>query len=175
MEEQGELEKVSSISLRQMSESQLALRRPERQLSEAQIVQVGELMANMMAGYPHQALEMAAEVYQMAFEDLAKMYGLQELQSALRLFLTHQKFFPHPSEVREVLEDMANKAKAAAIKALPKIGCPKCHDGGWADGYILVLNGQGRQVKKCDCLIAREAAKAAQSVVPDGKTRGGVA
>ena len=162
MEETEGLERVSNISLRQMSESQLALRRPGRQLDEAQIVQVGELMANMMAGYPHQALEMAAEVYQMAFEDLAKLHGIQQLETALRSFLIHQKFFPHPSEVAEVLEEMAKQEKTNAALNLPKLGCLLCHEKGWSDGWILELDAGGnRRVKKCECMFARERAKKA--------------
>jgi hypothetical protein len=161
MDESGDLENLAAISLRQTSASQLALQQRARPLDEAQIVQVGELLANMMAGYPHQALEMAAEVYQMAFEDLTKLYGIQQLETALRLFLTMQKFFPHPSEVREVLDEMATKKRQKATAALPKLGCPKCHDGGFTDGYILQVKDGLRQVKECDCLLERRRAKKA--------------
>jgi hypothetical protein len=44
---------------------------------------------------------------------------------------------------------------------LPRIGCPKCYDAGWADGWILVETEGARFVKKCDCFIAREMAKKA--------------
>lgn len=162
MEEPGELEDLRAISLRQTSESRLASLQRARPLDEAQIVQVGELMANMMAGYPHQALEMAAEVYQLAFEDLARIYGIRSLEMALRSFLTLQKFFPHPSEVREVLDEMAKKAKQVANAALPPIGCSACLDGDGMAGFVYTHRpGQPREVKPCECRLARARAKKA--------------
>lgn len=159
MDESEDLEDLRAISLRQTSVSQLALLQRARPLDEAQIVQVGELMANMMAGYPHQALKMAAEVYQMAFEDLAKLYGIQQLETALRSFLTLQKFFPHPSEIREVLEEMAKKDHAKMLAGLPKLGCDACNDQN-TPGLLFVKQPDGKQFfKHCDCWIRRNLAK----------------
>lgn len=160
-----EMEDMRAIALRSQSGSQLALLRRARPLSGAQIVQVGELMANMMAGYPHQALEMAAEVYQMAFEDLARLHGLKNLETALRGFLTSRRFFPHPSEVREVLDEMATKAKKEAMNSLPKLGCDEC-EGQCLDliGFVMETRpGQGRAVVPCKCRIRRDAAKKAMA------------
>lgn len=159
--EPEEMEDLRSISLRQTSASQLALLQRARPLDEAQIVQVGDLFANMITGYPHQALEMAADVYQMAFEDLARLYGMQQLETALRSFLTLQKFFPHPSEVREVLDEMAKKEQARVQAALPKLGCEVCQDQvGNLIGFVLVEKpGYGRVVEPCQCRIRRELAK----------------
>jgi len=157
-----DMESLAEISLRQTSGSALALLQRAPRLDEAQIVQVGELMANMMAAYPHQALELAAEVYQMAFGDLARLHGIQHLREAMRWFLTGQKYFPHPSEVREVLEEMAKKAKAAKVLNLPKVGCLKCYDGGWTAGYIRLPDVNGApQIKVCDCLLEYRRAKKA--------------
>jgi hypothetical protein len=96
-------------------------------------------------------------VYQMAYTDLAMRYSLPQLEIALRVFLTRQKFFPHPAEVAEELEAMSKKAKAEV--KLPPLGCNLCHDGGWAPGYILRLCDGKREVKECACLKARRAAK----------------
>jgi hypothetical protein len=157
------MEETSLVSLQQIAASSTALARREQRLDEAQIVQVGELMANMIAGYPHQSLGMAMEVYQMAFEQLTLEFGMANLETALRSFLTHQKFFPHPSEVREVLEEMAAKVKAKAkadlLAKLPKIGCEKCQDGG-APGLVIVQNpGQDRFAQECECKLAWRRAK----------------
>jgi hypothetical protein len=54
---------------------------------------------------------------------------------------------------------VANQKEIA--RPLPRIGCPKCYDAGWADGWILVEIEGARFVKKCDCFIAREQAKKA--------------
>jgi hypothetical protein len=159
------MEETSLVSLQQIAASSTALARREQRLDEAQIVQVGELMANMIAGYPHQSLGMAMEVYQMAFEQLTLEFGMENLETALRSFLTHQKFFPHPSEVREVLEEMAAKVKAKAkadlLAKLPKIGCEKCQgEDGFAAGLVMVSKpGQPRMVDECECKLAWRRAK----------------
>lgn len=160
MEESAGLENLAAIVLRQTNASQLASLQRAQPLNEAQIVQVGELMANMMAGYPHQALEMSAEVFQLAFEDLAKIFGVQQLETALRTLLTTQKFFPHPSEVREVLDEMAKRSKTEAEaemkRNLPKIGCETC-DG---SGLVISLDTHGERVaKECECKLAWRRAK----------------
>lgn len=165
--EDSELEAVGAISHRQTTGLALALPRREPPLSVAQIEQVGELMANMMAAYPHQALEMAAEMFQLAFEDLARTHGIQALETALRWFLTRQKFFPHPSEVSEVLEAMAKQKKKEMAKALPPLGCLQCLDGEGVGlkGYVIEQPpGRPRFVKACECRLARERAKKAQEV-----------
>jgi hypothetical protein len=125
----------------------------------------------MAAGFPHQEFSPeTAEVYQMAYTDLATLHGLPELQTALRAFLIRQKFFPHPAEVAEELEAMAIKKQQELARKLPPLGCPKCHDAGWADGWIVVTVNGLRMVKECDCLKARRAAKnGTVTVAHDGK------
>lgn len=60
---------------------------------------------------------------------------------------------------------MAKKAKAEQAKKLPKVGCPKCHDGGFGGGMILVTGENGdRYAKECECLLAYQAAKKALEV-----------
>jgi hypothetical protein len=58
------------------------------------------------------------------------------------------------------MKDKIPKSEKEFKDKLPKVGCAMCHDGGWADGYILTSQGAGRVVRKCQCLIAREKAKA---------------
>jgi hypothetical protein len=134
-----------------------------RQLPRDSVIHLATMLRQMGAAFPHQEYaEETTEIFLLMFEDLALKYGLNELETALRSFLTKQKFFPHPAEVAGVLEEMANKAKQEAKKSLPKIGCPKCHDGGWAPGHILTVDEKGdRFVKECECLLEYRAARKA--------------
>jgi hypothetical protein len=130
-----------------------------QQLSRDSLVQLGTLLRQMSAAFPHQEYDgETTAIFLMTFEDLALKYGLSNLEIALRVFLTRQKFFPHPAEVAEELEAMSKKAKAEV--KLPPLGCNLCHDGGWAPGYILRLCDGKREVKECECLKKRKAAKA---------------
>lgn len=123
--------------------------------------QLGRMLQQMTAAFPHQEVPPeTAEVFFATFETLAIQHGMKNLETALRSFLTRQKFFPHPSEVSEVLDEMEKKAKAGMLASLPKLGCELCHEKGWADGWVLVLDAGGnRRVKECECFLARARAK----------------
>lgn len=159
------MEKVGQIIKAQQSGGSKELARPgNKRLTRDSIVQLGTMLRQMSAAFPHQEYDPeTTKVFLLTFEDLAMEFGVKNLEVALRWFLSRQKFFPHPAEVREELEEMAKKTKAEQAKSLPKIGCPKCHDGGWADGWILAEVNGIRVVKKCDCMIAREIAKKASA------------
>lgn len=165
MDESSEMEDLRTISLRQRSASEVALMRPELRLAPAQKLQIGELLANMAAGYPHQDMTESMPMYQRGLENLAVEFGTDQLQQALELLLTHRKFFPHPSEIREVLEEMAAqvkaKAKADLLAKLPKIGCEKCQgENRFAAGLVAVQKpGQSRIVDECECKLAWRRAK----------------
>lgn len=161
------MEKLADISLQQQSGSTAALTPSVARLSAVQRRQVGNLLANMAAGYPHQEeTSETAEVYQLAFEDLAMEFGMPMLERSLRGFLSRQKFFPHPSEVRVELDEMAKKAKAEAAKGLPKVGCEVCMpEGNGFAGTILKLNtANEREAHDCECLLAHRRAKKAAEV-----------
>lgn len=145
----------------------MALMRPELRLAPAQKLQIGELLANMAAGYPHQDMTESMPMYQRGLENLAVEFGTDQLQQALELLLTHRKFFPHPSEIREVLEEMAAKVKAKAkadlLAKLPKIGCDKCQGENASTptaGLVMTQKpGQDRIVDECECKLAWRRAK----------------
>ena len=160
------MEKLDQIIKAQRSAESSALALPgTQQLSRDSLMQLGTMLRQMSAAFPNQEYdEETTQIFLLTFEDLAMKYGLKSLEAALRGFLTRQKFFPHPAEVAEELEAMATKAKAAAVKKLPSLGCNLCHDGGWADGWIVVTQQDGKRlVKECECLKARRAAKAAMA------------
>lgn len=134
-----------------------------RSLSVESLRQLGLMLQQMSAAFPHQEVAPeTAEIFFVTFEDLALEFGMPNLETAMRWFLSRQIFSPHPSEVRGVLEEMARKAKAAIQENLPKIGCERCKDSEFAPGYIMVQNpGQERFVQACVCRLARNRAKKA--------------
>jgi hypothetical protein len=165
VEESAEMEDLRAISLRQGIASTGALMRPEQQLAPAQKLQIGELLANMVAAYPHQDMAESMPMYQRGWERLAVEFGTGPLEQALEFMLTLQKFFPHPSEVREVLDEMAKKEQAKVQAQLPRIGCDICKDQDGLTGligFVLVDRpGRGRAVEPCECRKRRELAKKA--------------
>lgn len=163
----GELTQVTAG--RQLEESSAGSSLSVRPLKKAEITQFDSMMAGMIAYYPHQELpESTLKQYRAELRLMATQHGIDLLREAL-LSARRQpgrKFFPHPSEVSEILEEMATKAKAEAVKKLPNLGCELCHEKGWADGWILELDPAGdRRVKKCACYLVREQAKKAQGVL----------
>jgi hypothetical protein len=124
--------------------------------------QVSILLEQMAAGFPSQEVPPeTAEMWTMAFGDLAVEYGVEQVRKALRVLVTRQKFFPHPAEVAEVLEEMAKKQQAELRKQLPKVGCELCRDS-VVPGHTIVLDDAGyRAVRECGCLLAYRAAKQA--------------
>jgi len=157
------MESISQIIKAQQPAGSNELALPgTQQLSRDSVIQLGAMLRQMSAAFPHQEYDAeTTRIFLLTFEDLATEYGMKNLETALRSFLTRQKFFPHPSEVREVLDEMAKKKKQQATAALPKLGCPKCHDGGFTDGYILQVIDGVRYAKECDCLLERRRAKKA--------------
>lgn len=156
------MQKLDQIIKAQQSGESSALALPgTQQLTRDSLVQMGTMLRQMSAAFPHQEYgQETTEIFLLTFEDLAVEYGLTNLEAVLRKFLSRQLFFPHPAEVRKELDEMASKAKAEVKKALPRIGCPKCHDGGFADGYILKINpDRKREVWECDCMKAYRKAK----------------
>jgi hypothetical protein len=159
-----DMEKISEIVKAQQSGGSNALALPgTRQLNRDSLLQMGAMLRQMSGAFPHQEYdEETTKIFLLTFEDLALEYGLPPLEVALRRFLTRQKFFPHPSEVREELDVMAKKAKQEAQKQLPPLGCEECMPSG--EGYrglVLATDEKGfRCVKACACRLRRNRAKA---------------
>lgn len=159
------MEQVGSI-IKAQSAGSSALARPGTQrLPRESVTHLATMLRQMSAAMPHQEYgEETTEVFLLAFEELAVEFSVKNLETALRSFLSRQKFFPHPSEVREVLEQMAKKAKQLAEQALPGIGCSACldSDGEGLAGFVYTHRpGQPREVKPCECRLARARAKKA--------------
>jgi hypothetical protein len=109
----------------------------------------------MQAYYPHQ--EFAGDTvkgYLFDLERLAVIYGLDRLQTVLLNIRIKpgQKFFPHPSEVSEALEDLVKKEKAKAREANPYKPCGRC-----TSGMIIEERNHGRFAVRCNCWIAWRA------------------
>lgn len=123
--------------------------------------QLASLVEQMTAGFPHQEWEAdTMKIWRLGFEELVRRHGIEQLRVALQSFLTRQKWFPHPSEVSEVLDEMATKRAAAARKALPKIGCDVCANEIGMRGYLVEQHpGQPRYLRPCACRIEYEKAK----------------
>lgn len=164
------MEKLGQIIKARQSAESGALALPGMQrLTRDSMVQLGTMLRQMSAAFPHQEYDgETTKVFLMTFEDLALEFGVPNLEQALRRFLSRQKFFPHPAEVREVLEEMKQKAQSELNRALPKIGCDKCMQTGedglphGLEGFIYVQRpGQPQFVKPCECRLARERAKKA--------------
>ena len=159
------MERISSIALARRPAGSKELALPgTQQLTRDSLIQMGTMLRQMSAAFPHQEYDPeTTEVFLMTFEDLAVEFGLAPLEQALRSFLSRQKFFPHPSEVREELEAMAKKKQQEQVKNLPKLGCEECMPNGVGrDGIIIELDTDGeRYVRFCECLLARRRARKA--------------
>jgi hypothetical protein len=125
--------------------------------------QLRTFLEQMVAAFPHQEIPSdTMKMWRLAFEAMVREHGMERLQVALASFLT-AKFFPHPHEVNEVLDQMAKKEHAAQMASLPKIGCQVClPDGDGFAGFIYTQQPGGpRVVKPCECRTRREQAKKA--------------
>lgn len=170
------MESLKAIVKAQQSGGSNALALPgTQQLSRDSLVQMGAMLRQMSAAFPHQEYDQdTTKIFLMTFEDLAVKYGLKPMEQALRSFLTRQKFFPHPAEVAEELEVMAKKAKREAEKALPPLGCEECKDS-IAPGLVTEIRNGERYIKACACRIRRKAARTCgsykESVQYDAKAK----
>lgn len=158
------MEKLSNVAAGMSNELQTTgqqsaqLSRTREARSQLQI-----LIEQMTAAFPHQEWDVdTMKIWRLGFEELVRRHGIENLRVALQSFLTRQKWFPYPSEVSEVLDEMATKAKQETAKNLPKLGCEECADTG--PGVVGLVwepkAGMPRGVLvKCKCRIAREKAK----------------
>jgi hypothetical protein len=122
-----------------------------RQLSPALKLQVGMLLDQMAGAFPAQELHPdTATMYQHGVETLVAEYGMPMVQEALQRFLTRQKFFPHPSEVREELEAMATKAREQARQQNPYVPDPQCKHVLPGQAWVIDKDGD-RVIGECEC------------------------
>ncbi len=85
-----------------------------RRLTAEQFEHLSALCRQMAAFYPHQ--ELAAETvrgFLDEFEGLAAKHGIDQLERAFRALRSKpgQRFFPHPSEVAEQIEEQIEAAR----------------------------------------------------------------
>jgi hypothetical protein len=142
---------VTAIVAPQSAESKEARALSVRRLSPALKLQVGSLLDQMTAAFPSQELHPdTARMYQHGAEMLAEEYGINRVQTALESFLTRQKFFPHPSEIREVLEAMAVRERTEEREKNPYIPDPNCDHN--SPGWKRTKDADGDDVmSRCDC------------------------
>jgi hypothetical protein len=114
-------------------------------------LQVGEMLGQMAAAFPSQESHPdTALMYQHGVELLTSEFGIASVQAALESFLTRQKFFPHPSEVREALEAMATKARELARQQNPYVPDPTCKHVLPGQAWVLDKDGD-RVIGECEC------------------------
>ena len=141
--------------------SSRAVKLSARPLNVAESKVLTVLLDQLSAHYPHQTItNETGEIWREAFEMLVRRYTLPRLQTALREFLIKpgQKFFPHPGEIAEALEEMKTSERAQLLRDHPFLACGKC------DGGIVLVNrdgtpydaGKGGPVvmKDCSCKTA---------------------
>jgi hypothetical protein len=85
-------------------------------------------------------------MYQRATETLVEEFSLPRVQKALESFLTRQRFFPHPSQIREVLESMRAKERRDELAANRYAPDPKCDH---VPGGLFRRTEGG--MARCDC------------------------
>ena len=168
MERAQAVQAVTALVAPQSEESRGVKALSVRRLSPALKQQVGSLLDQMTAAFPSQELHPdTARMYQHGAEMLAEEYGINRVQQALESFLTRQKFFPHPSEIREALEAMAAKERTeerAKNVYIPNPDCAHVSGGFWK--RTRDLDGDD-VMSRCDCW---KAWKGIQPAAADRKT-----
>jgi len=154
------------VEVAQMTESALTKKPSEERLSDAEYSILVELVTQMAAAYPHQELGESLEILLRGYEILAIRYGLCRVKNVLQQLLVTpgQKFFPHPSQLAEALQQMVSNEYRQFLKENPYVSCGTCDEGS------VILNRDGtpwdhrsreqRYVADCVCRIKwRELAR----------------
>jgi hypothetical protein len=83
----------------------------QRRLSDAESVELGVLLAQMVDRYPAQDLSDSLEGYLWDFEQLALRYSLGEVRAALAEYriTPGAKFFPRPDEIASAIVEQRDK------------------------------------------------------------------
>jgi hypothetical protein len=147
------MERITEIEvLRLVGSNALSVRGTEQQLSDGEFHELNLLCRQMQAYYPHQEFaDETVQGYQFDLERLSVLYGLGRVRTVLLNIRIKpgQKFFPHPSEVSEALEDLLKAEKAKAREANPYIPCGRC-----TSGMVIVEKHHGRFAERCTCWLA---------------------
>jgi hypothetical protein len=149
-----------SVVAAQASGSALIRRPSEERLNDAEFSILTKLTTQMVTAYPHQELGDSLEMFLRGFEILTVRHGLPRVKEALQELLVTpgRKFFPHPSELAEVLTDMQTKERQQFLRDHPFTPCGQCEDG------MVFVDAEGkpwdwrkggyRAAKECDCKVA---------------------
>lgn len=149
------MEKLARVQ----QEFALTRRRSDAQLSAEDGQELAILTEQMAAAYPHQELAESLEILMRGFEILALEFGIRGVRDALEAALTRQKFFPHPSEIREAIKAMKAAKKSQVFVDNPFVPCGRCDEG-----YVRVNRDgtpwDGRNspaataMRECSCRVA---------------------
>jgi len=135
-----------------------ALTQPSTQsLPDAEYAALVTMVDQLRRGYPHQDLADSLETLTRGYELVATEYGLAAVEEALLIRYTRQKFFPHPSELREELESMKASERKAILAANPFRPCGLC-EGGFvrvnADGTPFRGGSPAKtRLEECTCRV----------------------
>lgn len=141
------MEQLREVALTFGSATQLA--RSERRLNSADGALLTVLLEQTAARYPHQDLAPAMQGYLHDFEKLALRYTLKRVMAALEELRIRpgQRFFPQPSEVAEVIEELMANERTQFLKDHPYTPCGECHDGMMIDKR----EDGGFVARECEC------------------------
>lgn len=147
------MERIAELAVQRLvGSSGLSERGTGLRLSDEQSEQLTILCRQMQAYYPHQEfLDETVEGYQFDLERLSAMYGLARVRQVLLdiRIKPGQKWFPHPSEVSEALEEMVKQEKLQERKDNPFIPCGRCSSG------MVISERDGRRfASRCHCWLA---------------------
>lgn len=109
------------------------------------------LLDQMAAHYPHQEFpDATGDIWREAIERLAVKFTLKQVRDVLADFLIKpgQKFFPHPSEIAEALEELIVNERNRFLTDHPISDCSICDN----QRMVVVRRSDGGFVAvDCEC------------------------
>jgi len=145
------MERITAGGLQLVGSKGLSTLGRELRLSDEQAEKLTTLCRQMQAYYPHQEfLEETIEGYQFDLERLSVLYGLDRVRTVLLNMRIEpgRKWFPHPSDVSEALEELMKKEREEEREANPWHQCGRC-----SSGMVIVEREGGRTAERCQCWI----------------------
>ena len=121
----------------------------ESRLNDSEALALTVLCRQMQAYYPHQEfLEDTIRGYRFDLERLAIAHTLRRVKQALLDLRIRpgQKWFPHPTEVAERLEEIVKAEREAERVKNPYVPCGAC-----SSGFITVYRDGERWCVRCGC------------------------
>jgi hypothetical protein len=162
------MEPIRDIAVRPPNAPSAISKHGTERLSDAEFAELNLLCRQMQAYYPNQEFDdQTIEGYQFDIERLAAQFGLGRMRQVLLDIRIRpgQKFFPHPSEIAEELENLVGKERAKLLKENPWAPCGACQDG-W---LIVEVDGK-RRAARCSCWKSWKARiEAAKAATPTNK------